>query len=106
MNLTRKYKKSDRPAPAALRDVIAGVHDKLETLRGELREAREEIIALRRELAMSAESRAIPQEELGSIRRQVSFYCHPDRGGNGLLMRRLNVIFDFLQSGKSAQATR
>ena len=84
-------KQSNQPAP--LRDVIAGVHSRLETLRGELREAREEIKSLRGRLATNS----IPQAELGSIRRQVSFYCHPDRGGNGLLMRRLNALFDILQ---------
>lgn len=106
MNLARKFKESVRPAPPTLRDVIAGVHDKLSTLQGELREAHQEIEMLREELAMSAESRAIPQAELGSLRRQVAFYCHPDRGGNGLLMRRLNVLFDFLQSGQPAPTTR
>ena len=71
-----------------LRDAIAGVHDKMSSLQEELREAHDELATLKNGLAAT---------NIGSLRREVAFYCHPDRGGNGLLMRRLNVLFDFLQ---------
>ena len=85
-----------RSEPSIL-DAIAGVHSKMATLQRELREAHREIAELRSELAGSP----MPQVGLPSLRREVAFYCHPDRGGNGLLMRRLNVLFDFLQSSPS-----
>ena len=105
MNLARKYEKPAQPAHPTLRDVIAGVHDKLSSLQEELRDAHEEIATLKDELSTSTESRTIPQVDLGALRREVAFYCHPDRGGNGLLMRRLNVLFDHLQSSQTPQTS-
>lgn len=94
-------------ARPSLRDAISGLHLDFSQMRDELREAHEEISALRRELR-SRPPRAkppMPEQNIGSLRRLVSFYCHPDRGGDELLMRRLNVLFDYLaQQQRSAQS--
>ena len=34
--------------------------------------------------------------DLPGLRRDVAFYCHPDRGGDGNVMRRVNLLFDSL----------
>lgn len=82
----------------SLRDAISGLHLEFAQMRDDLRQAHREIGALKRELR-SRPTKAIPpmpDSNLGSLRRMVSFYCHPDRGGDERLMRRLNVLFDFL----------
>lgn len=98
MNLANTYDEPLRSAQPTLRDAIAGVHDKLFDLKAELREAHKKIALLKGELATNRPSSpAMPESNLAALRRGVAFYCHPDRGGNDLLMRRLNVLFDFLQ---------
>jgi hypothetical protein len=34
---------------------------------------------------------------LRELRRRLSFYCHPDRGGDHKLMQSINVLFDYLE---------
>jgi hypothetical protein len=57
-------------------------------LREELKEARLEIARLRKQLG---------DVELRSLRRRVSFHCHPDRGGDERVMQRVNALFDHLE---------
>ena len=98
MNLANTYDEAPRSVQPTLRDAIAGVHNKLFDLTAELREARQKIASLKQELATNQPiPRAMPESNLSGLRRDVAFYCHPDRGGNDLLMRRLNVLFDFLR---------
>ncbi len=37
-------------------------------------------------------------DEIRPLRRQIVFYCHPDRGGDAILMRKLNAFFDALEN--------
>jgi hypothetical protein len=43
--------------------------------------------------------------KLRALRRQVSFHCHPDRGGDERLMQSLNALFDYLESSALAEDT-
>ncbi len=98
MNLANTYDEQPRSAQPTLRDAIAGVHNKLFDLKAELREAHQKIAVLKQELATNRpDFRTMPESNLSGLRRDVAFYCHPDRGGNDLLMRRLNVLFDYLR---------
>lgn len=46
-----------------------------------------ELVRLRRRVAAVA-----------ALRKRILFYCHPDRGGDEVLMKRLNVLFDDLEA--------
>ena len=71
-------------------------------LRDQLHEAHQEICRLKKELGQktvpSRPSRLPGQTKLRALRRQVSFYCHPDRGGDERLMQNMNALFDYLES--------
>ena len=78
-------------------------------LRGELQRAQLEINRLRGQLARTQPSSAMTspaqKERIQRLRRQISFHCHPDRGGDGELMQRINELFDDLET-LSPGATR
>jgi hypothetical protein len=71
-------------------------------LRRRLREAEGEIRRLQTELGLKKGLGPPPgiigELNLRSLRRQLSFYCHPDRGGDERLMKRVNALFDHLES--------
>lgn len=72
-------------------------------MRTELDEAHEEIVRLRQELAVrQGNPPDVAGNELRSLRRQISFHCHPDRGGDDKLMRRVNELFDHLEQSAEA----
>ena len=73
----------------SLKEAVQGVHNRVATLQSELRKAHRRIETLERA--------SIPKQEVGSLRRQIAFYCHPDKGGDDLLMRRINAFFDQLE---------
>ena len=85
-------------------DAIANVHVEFAQMRNELSAAQREIARLRRKLSQRRQSQPAPDLDLASLRRNVAFYCHPDRSGDGDLMRRLNVLFDYLESSQECQA--
>jgi hypothetical protein len=45
----------------------------------------------------------VGQMKLRALRRQVSFYCHPDRGGDDRVMQSLNALFDYLECSAREQ---
>ncbi len=81
--------------PSLLED-IGRLRRDLTAMKDELSRARAEIARLEDEV-----SRGIPKPalsvSLGELRRQVSFFCHPDRGGDVALMAQLNALFDELE---------
>ncbi|MDH5673427.1 MAG: hypothetical protein OEZ06_14835 [Myxococcales bacterium] len=82
----------------SLRDSVAGVQLGFSRMRRELDEARREVERLRRELDHSRGLRARPPEaDVSGLRKRAALYCHPDRGGDDGLMRRLNAVFDYLE---------
>jgi hypothetical protein len=40
---------------------------------------------------------------LHELRRRLSFYCHPDRGGDPRVMQSINVLFDYLDEAACPQ---
>ena len=84
--------------PASLIDAVTSVHTEFAHLKDELDAAHREIARLEQELILRRpRPNPIGDLDLPSLRRHVAFYCHPDRSGNGDLMRRLNVLFDYLE---------
>jgi hypothetical protein len=73
--LRESFARLDAQAVAAERE-IERLQDALEMLR------------LRCEAALPG--------NLGALRRQLAFQCHPDRGGDPALMSKLNALFDGL----------
>lgn len=71
-------------------------------LRSELKRAQLEISRLRDQLAQrparGAAPRSLEKRRIQLLRRQISFHCHPDRGGDGELMQRINELFDELET--------
>jgi len=81
----------------SLSDTIGRLRSEFTSLRHELRDAKSENCRLRREIdRWRARFRPLGADDIASLRRSVAFYCHPDRGGNGELMSRLNALFDVL----------
>jgi hypothetical protein len=73
--------------PGALASAVA-------QMRVQLTEANHKIARLHEALRV----RSLSTAELSTLRRRVAYYCHPDRGGDAELMRRLNVLFDRLEA--------
>jgi hypothetical protein len=71
-------------------------------LRHQLQEAQGEIRRLQKELGLKKGPGRVPsiigEVNLRSLRRQLSFHCHPDRGGDERLMKRVNALFDHLEA--------
>ena len=88
----------------SLIDAVANVHLEFAQMKDELRAAHREIARLKRSLSKrAARPLALPEGDLSSLRRNVAFHCHPDRSGDGELMRRLNVLFDYLECSHQRQ---
>jgi len=84
-------------APSSLADSIGFLHDQFHALRRELEDVRGENSRLRQEVAVwRAQFRSLPVKEVAQLRRNVAYYCHPDRGGDADVMCKLNALFDFL----------
>jgi hypothetical protein len=86
------------PDGAKLSGAITNLGAEFIRLRSQLDEARSEIVRLRRKLATRQAPELVSGVEIGSLRRQVAYYCHPDRGGDHGLMSSLNTLFDMLES--------
>jgi len=81
-------------------DSVSWIRNRVGDMQGRLSEAQAEIERLRAELARArsqSQPVSVPEMDLGSLRRQVAFFCHPDRGGDGALMSKLNTLFDSLE---------
>ncbi len=86
-------------AGISLSGTITDLHIRFGNIKQELMHAKSEVRRLRKELARRPQtSLLLSLDELGALRRQVAFRCHPDRGGSGTLMQRLNVFFDSVES--------
>jgi hypothetical protein len=89
----------------SLRDVISRVHGDFSKMQADLQKATREIARLQEKLAQRPPPpRSIPDLDLASLRRGVTFHCHPDRGGDPILMRGMNVLFDFLEESQWLRA--
>lgn len=86
---------------ASLTGAINNLGSEFVRLRSELQDAQCEILRLRRRLA-KAQPSTVPGLELSSLRRQVAYHCHPDRGGSHQLMSDLNTLFDLLEGRRHA----
>jgi hypothetical protein len=88
---------SSKPS-ASLAETVGAFRRDMVRLRAELQEAHREIGRLKRELGqVPAAPPVAGKTKLRVLRRQVSFYCHPDRGGDENLMKSLNALFDYLE---------
>lgn len=106
--MTRTEAHSTIPAfeGSSLRDVVSRVHHDFSRMQAELQEATREIARLQKRLAQRPPApRSIPDLDLASLRRGVTFHCHPDRGGDPILMRGMNVLFDFLEESQWLRAS-
>jgi len=93
-----RYESGPSASVSSLPSVIAKVHQDMLELKQQLDEAHGEIDRLNRQLTgRRPESLPVLDIELRPLRRQVAFHCHPDRGGDDLLLRRLNALFDTLE---------
>ena len=92
---------------ASLIDAITSVHVEFAHMKDELEAAHREIARLKQRLSPGRPPRnPIGDIDLPSLRRHVAFYCHPDRAGDGDLMRRLNVLFDYLEHSQASATAR
>jgi hypothetical protein len=88
----------DAKGPSLSETVGAFCRDLLR-LRSELDDAHTEIRRLRAKLGLRPSGpRTVISLRLRALRRQVSFHCHPDRGGDENLMKKVNALFDYLES--------
>ncbi len=80
-----------------LSETIAKFRSEFSTMKDELHDMRSKNAALKEELAeWKSLYQDMSESDLPSLRRQVAYYCHPDRNGDAALMSRLNTLFDFL----------
>ena len=85
-------------------DAVANVYARFAQLQADLQAAHREIAELRRSQVQGRTMPLpLPDPDLASLRRHVAVYCHPDRSGNGELMCRLNVLFDYLENAQNRQ---
>ncbi len=89
---------------SSIADMVTRLRVDLSSMRRELLDARCENARLRRELArLRARGEVSSEFNLPSLRREVAFQCHPDRGGSNSLMSRLNTFFDHLAGAGYSQ---
>lgn len=90
--------KTIRQSLSGLRDKMISLEEECHATKTELRKMLRENITLRARLGRRPPTNlhGMPNVDLPALRRRTAYYCHPDRGGDGELMRRLNTLFDFL----------
>ncbi len=94
-------------AGSSLLTTITRLAAELTDLKSQLRQARLDVSRLSLMLARTRNRpRPVDPGELEGLRRRVAYYCHPDRGGDGELMSRLNRLFDALQNQSSSEDVR
>lgn len=83
---------------------IAQVKSELSQMRDELQAARAEVARLKRTLGWrTTHEHNFSQTNIRRLRREVALYCHPDRGGDLDVMRRVNSLFDDLEGTLTAE---
>ncbi len=82
----------------SLRHTIENLSSQFAGMRTALRDAQLELLRLRSRLNRKCSHSSLDGLDLGALRRQIAFHCHPDRGGNEDLMARVNSLFDYLDS--------
>jgi hypothetical protein len=99
--LTASTPNTIRTESRSLVSAIRSLRDEFSTVAAELRDAQSEIARLRRELTCLRAANPTPSDlNLASLRREVTFACHPDRGGNEQVMCRVNVLFDHIERNR------
>lgn len=86
----------------SLGDTIGAFCQDVLRLRRQLQDARAEIRALKDALSVKQRTERIHRPKLSptslrKLRRQLTFVCHPDRGGDAMLMKNVNWLFDELE---------
>jgi len=88
----------------SIADMVTQLRVDLCNMRKDLLDARCENVRLRRELTRLRSQKNVSSEfNIPSLRREVAFHCHPDRGGSTSLMSRLNTFFDHLAGAECSQ---
>ena len=82
-------------AGSSLSETVGAFCKDVARMRSEIHAANKEIARLRKKLAVR--DTKIQKPNFRALRRQISFYCHPDRGGDDNLMRRVNLLFYYLE---------
>jgi hypothetical protein len=77
----------------SLVETVAGVRQESRRMKRLLEEARLENAALKSQLKSQLE---LPDIDLDWLRRKILFRCHPDQGGDTVVMQQTIALFDFL----------
>ncbi len=96
----------DHPAEAGERtllrragNAVARLRSNYDDMERRLSDAKMEVAELKDQVAgWRSRHHSIRRLDVSSLRRQVAFQCHPDRGGDSNLMTRLNALLDVLES--------
>lgn len=75
-------------------DALQSLKHECSTMKEALCISRDEISQLRERLRR----RRLPEINLAKLRRRIAFHCHPDSNGDELLMKDVNLLFDYLES--------
>lgn len=85
----------------SLVETIADLNLEFSNVKIELRDAQRETNKLKSQLeVLRSRSLELTELDTAALRRHAAFYCHPDRGGDHILMQRLNVLFDLLEAAQ------
>lgn len=78
-------------------DTIARLRSEFIDLKTQLIKAHDENTRLKKELEERRQkTNSTSNFDIPSLRRKVTFCCHPDRGGDIELMKDINLLFDSL----------
>jgi hypothetical protein len=78
---------------------VSRIRTQFAAMKEELEESRYVIASLQSDLRCKrAKQRAVNEVPVAALRRQIAFRLHPDRGGDGEMMARLNALFDLIES--------
>lgn len=99
MNTTTTIANQRSKGAPSIAQAVKELRMEYSCVKTELHNAKLENDRLKSELAKCGSLyQALSNIELPKLRRRVTFYCHPDRGGDGELMSTLNALFDSLAS--------
>jgi hypothetical protein len=78
---------------------VSQIRTQFAAMKAELEESRYMIAILQSDLRCKrAKQRTVNELPVAALRRQIAFRLHPDRGGDGETMARLNALFDLIES--------
>ena len=101
----RKSITTSDPESAALQERALGAVSQIRTqfasMRAELEEARYVVACLQSDSRhQRAKQREVNDVPVATLRRQIAYRLHPDRGGDAEIMARLNALFDLIEKEK------